>query len=160
MSEIHKAYLCLGSNIRPEIYLPKAIELLRQHGRVQTISSAWETRAIGSNGPNYLNACLLLLTPLSANELKEEVIRPIEEILGRVRNQDKYASRSIDIDIVMFDETPHKPEYWDKAFMLIPLTQLNPDLFNPLTQEKLSITAERIKNQTWIVEHKGILRAA
>ena len=156
---MHKAYLCLGSNIRPEFHLPRAIELLQNHSQVKAISSAWETRAIGSNGPNYLNACLLLLTPLSANELKEEVIRPIEEILGRVRNQDKYASRSIDIDIVMFDETPHKPEYWDKAFMLIPLTQLNPDLFNPLTQEKLSITAERIKNQTWIVEHKGILRA-
>jgi 2-amino-4-hydroxy-6-hydroxymethyldihydropteridine diphosphokinase len=82
MSESRLAYLSLGSNIQPETHLVKAIELLQNYGKIEKISSAWESRSVGAPGPNFLNACLLLVTRLSNVELKEQVLLPIETGLG------------------------------------------------------------------------------
>src|SRR5918993_2783170 len=65
MSDLHLAYLSLGSNIQPETNLVRAIERLGQYGRLEKISSAWESQSVGADGPNYLNACVLLVTPLA-----------------------------------------------------------------------------------------------
>lgn len=91
MSKLHSVYLSLGSNVEPEANLPKAIELLSQYGRVQAVSDAWESLAVGSSGPNFLNASVHLLTDIEPSELKSRVARPIETALGRVRTEDKNA---------------------------------------------------------------------
>src|SRR6185503_2309800 len=83
MSESHHAYLSLGSNIRPETNLAQAIALLQNYGRIEKISSAWESESVGAEGPNYLNACVLLVTPLLQSQLKKQALRPIERELGR-----------------------------------------------------------------------------
>jgi 2-amino-4-hydroxy-6-hydroxymethyldihydropteridine diphosphokinase len=151
MSDLHHAYLNLGSNIEPESNLPKAIRLLRERGRIEAVSTAWESHAFGSNGPNFLNACVLFLTPLQPRELKEQVIRPIESALGRVRSADKYAPRSIDIDVVLFDGEPFNGEFWSNAFVVVPLADLLPEFHHPFNYEKLARVAEHMRRQTWIV---------
>ncbi|HSG45659.1 MAG TPA: 2-amino-4-hydroxy-6-hydroxymethyldihydropteridine diphosphokinase, partial [Anaerolineales bacterium] len=75
-SEKHQAYLNLGSNIEPETNLVKAVQLLQDYGNVKDVSNAWESEAIGMDGPNYLNACLLFISPIVQSKLKETVIRP------------------------------------------------------------------------------------
>ena len=90
MNDLHKAYLSLGTNIEPETNLVKALELLKNHGRLEKISNAWESTSVGAEGPNYLNACVLLMTPLGQKELKEQALLPIEKEL---RNRGPRANR-------------------------------------------------------------------
>ena len=159
MEELHEAYLNIGSNIEPRRNLPRAIRLLRQYGQVKAISSAWQSHAFGSNGPDFLNACLLFLTPLEAHNLKEQVIRPIEAELGRVRGPDKYAPRTIDIDIILFDDEPFGWEFWSNAFVVVPLADLLPEFRHPLNYEKLTQVAAHMRRQTWIVARPDVLSA-
>ncbi len=157
MSESHTAYLNLGSNIEPERHLPGAIRLLREHGQVKAISNAWESHAFGSDGPNFLNACVLFLTPLDVIELKEQVIRPIEAALGRVRSADKYAPRTIDIDIILFDDEPLGGEFWSKAFVVVPLAELLPNFEHPTRHEKLFRVSEQLRSRIWIVQREDVV---
>jgi 2-amino-4-hydroxy-6-hydroxymethyldihydropteridine diphosphokinase len=165
MDSLHQVYLSLGSNIKAENNLPKAIELLRKVGKVNAISSVWETESVGFEGPNFLNLCLLFLTHLQPYELKEQIIRPIEAELGRIRYADKNAPRTIDIDIVLFNERPLNIEFWDYAFVTVPLAELIPDFEHPIRHENLSGVAEQLqggvlsvsKDQVWIVKREDIV---
>jgi 2-amino-4-hydroxy-6-hydroxymethyldihydropteridine diphosphokinase len=156
MDELHEAYLNIGSNIEPERHLRDAIRLLRERGQVKAVSNAWQSHAFGSDGPDFLNACALFLTPMTPRELKEQVIRPIEARLGRVRSADKFAPRTIDIDIILFDEEPFGGEFWSNAFVVVPLADLLPDFHHPFNYEKLAQVAAHMRRQTWIVARPDV----
>ncbi|MFT3894099.1 MAG: 2-amino-4-hydroxy-6-hydroxymethyldihydropteridine diphosphokinase [Anaerolineales bacterium] len=158
MSESHFAYLSLGSNIQPETNLVQAIKLLHEYGEVLKVSSAWESKSVGAEGPNYLNACVLFKCPLMQVELKENIIRPIEARLGRKRGENKFASRTIDIDIVLFDEKPYNVDYWEYAFVIVPLAEIYPEYQNPITQETITETATRLRQQVWMETRRDVLR--
>ena len=147
---MHRAYLSLGSNIQPETNLPKAIDLLYSYGKILKVSNAWESQAVGSEGPNFLNACVLFSTPLSYAELKDQVTYPIETQLGRKRTADKYAPRTIDIDIVLFDDQSCNEKFWKQAFVVIPLAEIYPEYKNPLSTETIAETATRLRQETWL----------
>jgi 2-amino-4-hydroxy-6-hydroxymethyldihydropteridine diphosphokinase len=154
---VHQAYLSLGSNIQPENNLPRAIDLLDESGQILQISSAWESEAVGSDGPNYLNACVLFVTPLLVAELKESVIHPIETKLGRLRSEDKYAPRTIDIDIILFDGQSCNDKFWTMAFVVIPLAEIYPKFQNPLTKESIGETATRLRQKAWMEPRPEVL---
>jgi 2-amino-4-hydroxy-6-hydroxymethyldihydropteridine diphosphokinase len=154
---VHQAYLSLGSNIQPEENLRKAIDLLAKHGKILKISSAWESEAVGSDGPNYLNACILFSTPLLYAELKDQVIHPIESELGRQRTGDKYAPRTIDIDIIIFDGQSCNDKFWKFAFVAIPLAEIYPSFPNPLTQESIAETAMHLRQRIWMEARPDVL---
>jgi len=65
-----QACLLLGSNITPEHNLPRAMELLRHHVEVSRASRVWETPAVGSAGPNFLNAAILVRTRMEPEQRK------------------------------------------------------------------------------------------
>ena len=154
---MHQVYLSLGSNIQPEINLPRAIELLLAQGEILKISTAWESEAVGSEGPNFLNACALFATPLSLVELKEQVIHPTEQKLGRKRSDNKFAPRTIDIDIVLFDDQSYNDKYWNQAFVVIALAEIYPEFRNPLTQESIAETATRLHQKVWMDRRPEVL---
>lgn len=154
----HQAYLSLGSNIQPEVNLPRAIELLRSYGTILALSNAWESKAVGSDGPNFLNACALFSTPLLQEDLKDQVIHPAELKLGRMRTEDKYASRTIDIDIIIYDQRSCHDKFWKQAFVVVPLAEIFPTFVNPLTQEHILETATRLKEQVWLEVRPEVLR--
>ena len=104
-----------------------------------------------------MNACVLFQTPLTPSALKEQVIRPIEAKLGRIRSADKFAPRTIDIDIILFDDEPFGWEFWSNAFVVVPLAELLPDYRHPLNYEKLSQVAAHMRRQTWIVARPDVL---
>ena len=157
MSDLHQAYLSLGSNIEPEANVVQAIELLQHHGRLKKISSAWESQSVGAEGPNYLNACVLLVTHLPRIELKENVLLPIETKLGRQRSADKFEPRTIDIDIVLFDNITCDNKYWEQAFVVVPLAEIYPEYQNPLQPESIIQTATRLRQQVWMETRPDVL---
>jgi len=157
MNELHHAYLNLGSNIQPEDNLVKAIQLLHNYGEVKEISNAWESKSVGMDGPNYLNACLLFISPFMQIDLKEKVIRPIEAQLGRQRNTNKYTPRTIDIDIVLFDEKPYNYGFWNYAFVIVPLAEINPEYKDPVENQNIIQKAKRLREETWIEMRPEVL---
>ena len=159
MENLHEAYLNIGSNIEPEKHLRESIRLLRERGQVAAVSNVLQSHAFGSDGPDFLNACVLIITPLEASELKEKIIRPIEAELGRVRGPDKNATRTIDIDIILFDEEPFVGEFWSNAFVVVPLADLLPDFHHPFNYERLVHVAAHMRRQTWIVARPDVLGA-
>lgn len=150
-----KVYLNLGSNIEPEKNIPEAVRLLREITKVESVSSVWETKSVGYDGANFLNVCVLIHSESSASELKEFFFRPIELQLGRVRNGIKNAPRTIDIDIVLYDEIPDNLSTWDYGFVFVPLAELLPDFIHPTFNQKLSRLAEQ--NQVWILKREDVL---
>jgi 2-amino-4-hydroxy-6-hydroxymethyldihydropteridine diphosphokinase len=70
-------------------------------------------------------------TALSANTLKVQVLRPIEARLGRQRSQDKNTPRTIDLDILMFDDEVVDAHIWDYAHLAVPLAECFPTLAQP-----------------------------
>lgn len=157
MSNLHRAYLSLGSNIGAEVNLPKAVQMLREVGTVEAVSSVWETESVGFDGPNFLNACLVFLTPLGPVEFKEQVIRPIESKLGRVRSEEKNAPRTIDIDVVLYDQRPLNTDFWDYAFVIVPLAELAPDFPHPAYGEKISGIAGQVQGQVWMRKREDVI---
>lgn len=146
---MHRAYLLLGSNIAPLENMRAAYRLLQAAGEIAACSQLWETVAVGSNGPNFLNATLCFLTPLSAEEMRENIIHPIENQLGRVRTHDKNAPRTMDIDIILFDELIVDDSLWRRLHIAVPLAELIPTLKNPTTGQKLNEAAALLLKQGW-----------
>lgn len=157
MSESHLAYLSLGSNIEPATNLVKAIELLQKIGSIEKVSNAWESESVGAKGPNFLNACVLLVTPLSQIDLKEEALLPIEIGLGRRRSADKFAPRTIDIDIIVYDGKSCSNKYWEQAFVVVPFAEIYPEYENPITREIIVETATRLRQQVWMETRPEVL---
>ncbi len=159
MGRAHHVFLSLGSNIRPQENLPRAVALLREYGEVRAVSTAWESRALGTPGPNFLNACVLLITPLPLTEIKPQIVQPVETALGRVRLPDKNAPRTIDIDVIMVDDVPLDARHWEVAFIVVPLAELAPHMPHPRSGEALAEVARRLRSHTWIVERPEVLQA-
>ncbi len=144
---VNQAYLALGSNIDPQRHLPAAVAKLAEHGRVCAASTVWETAPVGfADQPNFLNAAVLLETPLPVQELLE-AIGNVEQSLCRVRDpQNKNAPRTIDVDVALFNHDvlriEHRkipdPAILERPFVAIPLAELDPDYIHPETGQTLA----------------------
>ena len=145
---MNRAYLSVGSNIAPEKNLPDAVRLLCKYGKLRSSSSVWESPPIkGEDQPNYLNAAVILDTPLSAATLRHQAIAHIETLLGRVRHpHDIHAPRTIDIDIMLFNHNiirlAHRQipdaEIFQRGFVAITLAELDPEYIHPQTGQTLA----------------------
>lgn len=97
------AYVALGSNIEPFEHIEQALALLEQRVGVLGVSSFFRTAPIGAPGqPDYVNGIARIPATEDAHSLKFGILREIENELGRLRSSDKYAPRSIDLDILLF----------------------------------------------------------
>jgi 2-amino-4-hydroxy-6-hydroxymethyldihydropteridine diphosphokinase len=151
----HLAWLLLGSNIRPEVNLPRAAASIGRQETLLAVSSVWQSPpSDGSDQPDYLNAAILIRTAKSPAEIYADVIAPIEQSLGRVRTADKFAPRTMDIDLAMYDELvedssgrrlPH-PDILNRAYAALPLAEISPDKIHPETGEPLRVIADRLRD--------------
>jgi 2-amino-4-hydroxy-6-hydroxymethyldihydropteridine diphosphokinase len=138
------AYLGLGSNINPAVNIAGALEMLGRHLTIEEVAQTWETAAVGSHGPNFLNTAAAVHTQLPPELLKSLVLRRIERELGRVRTANKNAPRTIDLDILVYEGQVLDPKVWTYAFVAVPLAELLPGLRNPETGETLEQAAKRL----------------
>jgi dihydroneopterin aldolase/2-amino-4-hydroxy-6-hydroxymethyldihydropteridine diphosphokinase len=151
LKRANRAYISLGSNIEPERNLPEAVRRLAQQCRLLAVSPVYETQPVGmTEPPNFLNAAVLVETDLTASDLKQRVLRVAEQELGRVRTADKNASRTIDLDISLFNSEVLElgqrripdPEILKFAHIARPLADLAPEYLHPETGRSLADIAE------------------
>ncbi|MFC2012551.1 2-amino-4-hydroxy-6-hydroxymethyldihydropteridine diphosphokinase [Chloroflexota bacterium] len=153
-------YLCLGSNMRNrQANLDKAIELLSQRLKMGQVSSIYDTEPVGNTDqPRFLNLVCQGLTRLAPKELLI-LAKGIELKLGRAPGT-HHAPRPIDIDILFYGDQvvntkelviPH-PRLTERAFVLVPLIEIAPDLVHPVNGK----TARELLKA--ITETQGVLK--
>lgn len=123
---MNHAFLILGSNINPDENIPKALNYLRDSFTLKQISSTWRTTSIGADAPDFFNTAAEIETELDAYSLKEQCLCHIEEVMGRVRLPDKNAPRTIDIDIVIFNNDVMDTNIFNMEHLALPLADLLP----------------------------------
>jgi 2-amino-4-hydroxy-6-hydroxymethyldihydropteridine diphosphokinase len=138
------AIILLGSNIEPEKNIRVGAEKLAQHFSMRQSSSVWITPAVGTSGPDFYNAAVMCSTDLTAEAVKYSVLRPIEEQMGRVRTSDKYAPRTMDLDVIILNGIVLESRLWDTAFILLPVAELIPDWQSPFSRKRLKGLADEI----------------
>ncbi len=133
-------YLGLGSNIDPKPNLELAIrELRRRYGELR-LSPAYRSKAVGFDGPDFINLVAGLESDDSPVDIHTEIER-IHDLAGRTRGSERFSSRSLDIDLLLYDdlilEHPrfHLPrsDVLDYAFVLRPLKEIAPGVVHPRT---------------------------
>lgn len=149
--------LSLGSNIAPHKFLPRAVERLRDFLEVTAVSRAWRSVPVGASGPDFLNAAVLVCTQLSPFALKIDVLRRVEAQLGRVRRADKFAPRTIDIDIIIYGDLVVDSALWSQAYLALPVSELLPGLVDPQSGETLDHIARRLVAKGDIIPSPDVL---
>ncbi len=140
-----RAYLSLGSNIDPQKNLSSAlIELHEQFGQL-IVSPTYRCVAVGFSGPDFLNLAVGLDTDMQVVELNAW-LHEMENRHGRDRTAARFSSRTLDVDIVLYDdlvmrgcgnlELP-RPEL-KHAFVLKPLADIAPHVMHPTLRKTLA----------------------
>lgn len=130
----HRAYLSLGSNIDAGMNLALAFAALRGRFGEVVFSPVYRTAAVGFAGADFLNAAAIVETRLDPVEL-DAWLHAYEDAHGRDRRGPRFCDRSIDIDLVLYDEQVlHGPGHLQlprpelaHAFVLRPLADIAPD---------------------------------
>lgn len=164
-----RAYIGVGSNIDAEDNIRRALKMLGERLRIMSASTFYRTAAIGSpDSPDFVNGVVAVDTELDPLELKFGVLHEIEDALGRVRCDDKYNPRTIDLDIALYEDVVvgegdlvlPDPNITDRAFLAAPLLELAPDGVLPGTGEPLSEIVRRmpLNNMTPLPDFTARLR--
>ncbi|NLF51352.1 MAG: 2-amino-4-hydroxy-6-hydroxymethyldihydropteridine diphosphokinase [Leptolinea sp.] len=140
-----KVVVLLGSNIDPAINIRQGARLLSEKVNIIHSSSVWITPAEGTSGPDFYNAAVLCETPMTEETLKLNILRPLEELLGRVRTHDKFAPRTIDMDVIIKDGKILDARLWNTAFILLPIAEIASDLRDPSTGKSIRELAKAME---------------
>jgi 2-amino-4-hydroxy-6-hydroxymethyldihydropteridine diphosphokinase len=132
------AYVGLGSNVGDRLaHLRRAVELLRGTVVVANVSSVYDTEPVGPSQDRFLNAVVEVTTDLGPRELLVELKR-IEGVLGR-EPRERWGPREVDLDLLLYGDerveegdlvVPH-PLMHERAFVLVPLAEIAPDVEIP-----------------------------
>jgi 2-amino-4-hydroxy-6-hydroxymethyldihydropteridine diphosphokinase len=153
--KLHQACVLLGSNIEPEVNIPRAVDLLQEKVTILKLSSVWESASVNCCYPDFLNLAASVSTSYGVDELKMQVLRPLEAQMGRVRTEDKDASRTIDIDIILFDGNVVDLDLWQHVHRAAPVAELFPDTVSD-SGERLNDNARRLAQATPIQIRRDI----
>jgi 2-amino-4-hydroxy-6-hydroxymethyldihydropteridine diphosphokinase len=134
-----RAYLSLGSNVEPRRYLRAALEELRQRFGEIAVSPAYRSKSVGFDGPDFVNLAVGLETDLSPEALNAW-LHALEDRHGRRRDVPRYSDRTLDVDIVLYDDLVRQGEghleiprkELRHAFVLRPLADIAPDAKHPV----------------------------
>jgi len=134
--------ISLGSNINREHNIQLAVGALRfLYGDI-TISPVYETAAVGFNGDDFLNLVVSLNTARSLSQVVKD-LKAIEDDIGRDRSQPRFSARSIDLDLLTYDDqvieaTPvqlPRDEILKHAFVLKPMSDIMPEQLHPVAHK-------------------------
>lgn len=136
------AYIALGANLgQPSVQVRCAIDTINAlpHSRVLQRSRLYKTPPWGvTEQPSFVNAVAHIETELTPQNLLRALL-DIERDLGRERSGERWGPRVLDLDLLLYDDRvlredhlilPH-PRIADRAFVLLPLADLAPDLIIP-----------------------------
>ena len=158
MKSQHQVILSLGSNQGNRLEnIEHCLQLIhREIGTVIKVSRLYESPAWGFESDAFYNCVLIIHTTSSANKILTQVLK-VEKKLGRVRsNKVGYQSRTIDIDLISFDEEiidseklqiPH-PLMQNRKFVLLPMQDLNLDWKHPILKKTILELQESSPDQS------------
>jgi len=157
MNTLNQVYLSIGSNIGIRyLQLQKALLAIAKNDLILKISAVYENAAIGFDGDDFLNACVLITTKSSASELLAK-LQKIEADLGRKKKKGAaYVSRNIDIDILYFNNEiingagltiPH-PRMAERNFVLKPLADIAPQFYHPVLHKDTRNLLQECKDKS------------
>ncbi|MBW4621768.1 MAG: 2-amino-4-hydroxy-6-hydroxymethyldihydropteridine diphosphokinase [Cyanosarcina radialis HA8281-LM2] len=139
--------IALGSNLGDsKTILEQAISTLDETPQivVRSLSSWYQTTAVGPVQPDYLNGCAILEVQLTPEELLATLLK-IEDRFDRTRHE-RWGPRTLDLDLLLFDDLildapalqiPH-PRMTQRAFVLVPLAEIAPDWIEPISQKAIA----------------------
>ncbi|MDI1291628.1 MAG: 2-amino-4-hydroxy-6-hydroxymethyldihydropteridine diphosphokinase [Methylobacter sp.] len=136
-----KGYISIGSNIDKDKYIPASLSALEQVFGELTISSIYETEAVGFTGDVFYNLVVGFDSDLEAKTVAKQ-LRQIELDNGRTRDSRKFAARTLDLDLILYGDLIindgrlqiPRDEIEHYAFVLEPLAEIAPDLKHPISQ--------------------------
>ncbi len=150
---MNKLILSLGGNKGnvATTFLHVEKDISNEIGEILKSSSSYKTAAWGNtNQPDFLNKVIEVATDLSVEDCLYKVLL-IEKKWGRIRTDKKWEARTIDIDILFYNDfifnkkqliVPH-PYLQDRKFVLIPLVEILPDYNHPLLNKSLKVLLEK-----------------
>lgn len=139
-----RVYLSLGSNLAPRRHLRAALTALRERFGELSVSPAYRSEAVGFAGPDFVNLAVGLDTELDPVTLNQW-LHALEDAHGRRRDVPRFADRTLDIDIVFYDDLVlegdghlqiPRPEL-RHAFVLKPIADIAPALRHPLDGDRM-----------------------
>lgn len=139
-----RAYLSLGSNIDAGRWLGPAVRELRARFGALDVSPVYRSAAVGFDGPDFLNLAVALDSDLGPEALNDW-LHALEDRHGRVRGGERYADRTLDVDIVLYDDLVLSGEghlelprgELRHAFVLKPLADIAPYVRHPVDGRSL-----------------------
>lgn len=137
------AVVAIGSNVAPERHYPEALRRLRRHPHIEVerVSAAYRSEPVGGppDAPPFWNGAALICTESGPEELRR-ALRGIEEELGRVRGPDRNAPRTIDLDLVYYDDLVGRFDGWELPapdagvpHVAVPVAEIVPDWIHPVS---------------------------
>ncbi|WP_225879297.1 2-amino-4-hydroxy-6-hydroxymethyldihydropteridine diphosphokinase [Isorropodon fossajaponicum symbiont] len=151
MANIH---INIGSNQNRRENLSKAIDIIKVTFENTVFSRVYESKAFGFEGDDFYNIGINATTNLTISEVVS-VLHKIENNLGRDRRSPKFSSRSIDLDLTLYDTVFDKSHNLPRDdilkynFVLMPLAELSPNLTHPQqhqTYTQLRATMDELKS--------------
>lgn len=158
----HKIYISVGSNIERHKNIDAGLEGMYQAFGELTISTVFESESVGFDGSHFFNLVVAANTTLSVDEVCK-VLKHIEQLNGRVRGEKKFAPRTLDLDLLLYDdlvtnqgvELPRE-EICFNAFVLQPLAEIAENLMHPtkkVTIGELWRDYDTSKQQLWPISY-------
>jgi len=138
-------YLGLGSNVNAVTNIRLGVTELRRCFGDLVVSPVYCSAPLGFDGDDFLNLVVALRTELEPRQLIER-IDAVHTLAGRVRGPDKFTSRPLDIDLLLYDDLvdPEPPlrlprrDVLEYSFVLCPLADIAPDLVHPQTGKSIA----------------------
>ncbi|MDH5178040.1 MAG: 2-amino-4-hydroxy-6-hydroxymethyldihydropteridine diphosphokinase [Gammaproteobacteria bacterium] len=142
---MHRVYISIGSNIEPARHVRLAVTALHEYYGELIISSVYESAAVGFDGDNFYNLVVGFDTTQSVEEVNR-TLHEIEDRYGRQRSGPRFSARTIDLDLLLYDDlqlqqgklTLPREEILQNAFVLWPLAEIAPDLIHPDTRTSMA----------------------
>lgn len=146
MTSKNNAILLIGSNIDPAKNVERCLQIISNLTEVAEKSNLWKTEAVGSDGPDFYNFAVTILTYLDEEGIRNQIIQPIETRLHRVRTKNKFAPRTIDIDIIIFNGSIRDFDIWHKLYIALPISEIKPNLTIEKSGETLAERVNQLKS--------------
>jgi 2-amino-4-hydroxy-6-hydroxymethyldihydropteridine diphosphokinase len=157
-----RVYVSIGSNIDRETNIRGGVADLRKHFGELTLSAVYESEAVGFDGDNFYNLVAAFDTEQDVLAVAK-TLHDIENAHGRTREGPRFSSRTLDIDMLLYDELVMKEgklelpreEITKNAFVLWPLAEIAPELKHPVLQQsyaELWTAYDKDKQSLWPVE--------
>ena len=137
-------YVAAGSNVEPENHLRMALRALERIYAPLKVSPAYRNKAVGFNGADFVNLVVGFSTEEPVAQVRER-LQQVESLCGRLPDAPKWASRSMDLDILLYGQLINnepglvipRPDLLRRPYMLKPMADIAPEVQHPLQKKSM-----------------------